>query len=181
MKYEEIRENPKMMMKTNEMRDMWFVSCFTEKYENLSMWEDYADHGRGICLAYEAVRLLEEVKKYSSLNAQFLPVRYVDNRNNCKDMMLNHYDLLEDLNGTTNKLLLACMTKDRMKYSMEEEWRLLMYGERKERLGNGMCAPFINPDIIFCGPNIDTKCNDYQNLIAVAKQKNIDVVHAENR
>ena len=49
-------------------------------------------------------------------------------------------------------------------YSKEEEWRLLMYGERKERLGNGMCAPFINPNIIFCGPEIDKQCEDYQRL-----------------
>ena len=143
------------------------------------MWEDYADHGRGICLAYEASSLLGEVKKYESLGVQFLPIRYVDDRNSCRDMMLNHQDLLEDLYETTNKLLLACMTKNRMKYSKEEEWRLLMYGERKERLGNGMCAPFINPNIIFCGPEIDKQCEDYQRLIAVAKQKNIDVVHAK--
>ena len=27
VKYEEIRANPKMMKKTNEMRDMWFAAC----------------------------------------------------------------------------------------------------------------------------------------------------------
>ena len=176
--FQEIIDDSRMIRKANEIRDMWLVSCFTEKYDNDDMWDEYADERRGICLAYEAGKLLKEIQKYNILDAKFMPVRYVDNRQECKDMMMNHHDLLEDSGDCENKLLLACMTKDYHDYSKEEEWRLLMFGERKGNQDNGVSAPFINPDVIICGSNIDTNCEEYKKMIELAEQKNIKVISA---
>ncbi len=173
--YEYIKNNDKIREKLDDLRDMNLVACFTERYNNERMWTNYANHGEGICLAYNSVDLLKYIRGYSStLDAQFLPVRYVECREKCRDMMLNHYDLLEDRPETNNKYLISCMTKDKSNFSYEEEWRFLLLAERKEEhVGKGKSAPFIGPNTIIFGSNIDKKSDLYIRLVEIARSKNI--------
>ena len=38
---DDIIENPRFAEKINEMRNMWMIACFTERYNNSKMWAQY--------------------------------------------------------------------------------------------------------------------------------------------
>lgn len=49
-----------------QMRNMWMISCFTEHYDNIHMWNEYADKEKGICLAYGFMDVLKTILKYGA-------------------------------------------------------------------------------------------------------------------
>lgn len=112
IKAEDIIANPRFAEKIDEMRNMWMIACFTERYDNSKMWEQYANDSRGICLVYSFYDVLESIKQIQGMS--IMPVRYVDDRNKCKDICLNHKDLLED--ESESKYQLTCTTKERSNY-----------------------------------------------------------------
>lgn len=166
-------ENPKFASKIKDMRDMWMISCFTERYNNQKMWEQYANKEAGMCLVYNFKDILDAVSGNKEMT--IMPVRYVENRDDCRDIALNHRDLIEDISDTYYKYLLTCTTKDRLKYSFEEEWRLIF---EKENINKeiGECISFVNPVIIICGGKMDKNSPEYDELIKVAKEKGIEVI-----
>lgn len=93
------------------------------------MWLRYADNSTGICLVYSFYEVLNAVKAIDGMS--IMPVRYVDNREQYSDICLNHKDLLDPDDESEAKYQLTCTTKERLKYSFEEEWRLI-YERAKE-------------------------------------------------
>lgn len=174
IKAEDIIANPRFAKKIDEMRNMWMIACFTERYDNSKMWEQYANDSRGICLVYSFYDVLESIKQIQGMS--IMPVRYVDDRNKCKDICLNHKDLLED--ESESKYQLTCTTKERLNYSFEEEWRLIYEREKNVTDGEniGDCIPFVNPIAIICGKFVNKESSDYKNLISIAKKQGIRVM-----
>ena len=80
-----------------------------------------------------------------------MPVRYVDNRDKCKDIL---------------------------SYSFEEEWRLIYERAKKDADGEkiGDSIPFIKPAVIICGDSLNRKSSEYQRLVEIATEKNIAVL-----
>lgn len=173
--FEKIKENSQFKEKIEDIRSMGLIACFTERIDNDEMWVQYAKNETGMCLAYNSLSLIDFVKKQK--NMDFMPVRYVENRDKCKDIMLNHYDLLENRNNTNDKYTLTCMTKDKSRFSFEEEWRLI-FAKEKDKYSNkiGECIPFINPEFIIYGKNIDKKSDNYFKLKEITKNKNIKLI-----
>lgn len=170
----EIDRNPKVTSKINEMRNMQMITCFTERYNNDRMWEQYANHNEGICLVYNMKDILDIVKQNELFD--FMPIRYVAKRDSCKDMQLNHDDLLGDNEKDYLKYALSCNTKDRLKYSFEEEWRLIYDLEKKDEAESGLNIPFVNPKVILLGGKVNTNSLEYKKLLDIASQKHIRVV-----
>ena len=172
---DDIIKNPIFAKKIEDMRNMWMISCFTERYNNSRMWAQYANDFSGICLVYSFSDVLETIKHSKEMD--IMPVRYVDNRDECKDIYLNHKDLLDD--ESESKYQLTCTTKERLKYSFEEEWRLIYGREKADTDGKkiGDCIPFINPTTIICGNLVDKASLEYQRLISIAKKKGIRVMY----
>ena len=65
-----------------------------------------------------------------------------------------------------------------MKYSFEEEWRLIYERSREDADGEkiGDSIPFIKPALIICGDSLNRKSSEYQRLVEIAKEKNIVVL-----
>lgn len=174
VKVDDIIGNPNFTEKIDEMRNMWMIACFTERYDNSKMWKQYADNSNGICLVYNFLNVLEKIENTQGMS--IMPVRYVDDRNKCKDICLNHKDLLEYNDESEAKYQLTCTTKEKLKYSFEEEWRLIYEREKEDTDGIGDCIPFINPTLIICGSLVDKKTSEYQKLISIAEKKEIKVI-----
>lgn len=171
-----IEENPKVQEKLVDMRNLWMISCFTERHNNSRMWKEYANSSKGICLVYSFYDVLNKIN--DSEDMSIIPVRYVDNRDKCTDISLNHRDLLESNDETDAKYRLTCTTKEKLIYSFEEEWRLI-YEREKERADGGKIGDnisFVNPRMIICGKLVDKESADYQELIRIAERKGISVL-----
>ncbi len=179
VKFDEIMANEEFGNKINEIRDIWRVACFTERNNNQIMWEEYSDNKSGICLVYSLIDVLSYVKDHLNTFFLLMPVRYVDDRGSCSELMLNHRDLLAPSSDTMDKYALACMTKKKDKYSVEEEWRLLARREMScDDIGESF--PFINPSSIICGENSLYNSHIYKELESIANQKRINLVKREN-
>lgn len=174
--FHDLESNPKIKKKISDIRNMWMISCFTERDNNIKMWQQYADNCKGICLVYSFKDILDNVKNTESMI--IMPVRYIDNRSECPDLKLDHHDLLENLNVTDSKYLLSCTTKERVNYSFEEEWRLILERNKEEGDGDtiGISVQFIDPLIVICGSNIDRTTNEYQQLVNITTRKKIGLV-----
>lgn len=170
---DDIKENPKFKRKIDDMRNMWMIACFTEKYNNNKMWKEYAVDNTGICLVYSFLDILNKIK--NTVGMSIMPVRYVDNRMECADISLNHKDLLEADDKSESKYQLMCTTKEKLQYSFEEEWRLILEKEKEDIDGTeiGKNIPFVSPKGIICGKLIDKKSAEYEKLLCIAKGKGI--------
>ena len=173
---DDIMSNDKVKAKVNDMRDMWMIACFTETHDNKKMWLRYADNSTGICLVYSFYEVLNAVKAIDGMS--IMPVRYVDNREQYSDICLNHKDLLDPDDESEAKYQLTCTTKERLKYSFEEEWRLIYERAKEDADGEkiGDSIPFIKPALIICGDLLNRKSSEYQRLVEIAKEKNITVL-----
>lgn len=172
----DIMENPKISEKIDDMRNVSMIACFTERYNNEKMWEEYANHSRGICLVYSFFDILEVIKHSEGMN--IMPVRYVDNRKDCEDIKLNHKDLIDPDDISESKYRLICITKEKRTYSFEEEWRLIYERAKEvtdgEKIGDSI--PFINPKIIICGDLVEKNSSEYRRLMKIASEKGISLM-----
>ena len=131
-----------------------YVSCFTDKKNSLSMWSDYADSGRGICLEYNFV----DLEKFSSENRLvFSPVRYSDN---------------EFSPGQKKDAALSMMWKEKI-FSNESEWRLWKTDYHSSDIGKLMSS--IHPQKIYMGKNMDTESELYEELLRLSEEMNIEL------
>ena len=83
--------------------------------------------------------------------------------------------------ATEAKYKLACMTKEKLLYSFEEEWRLIYDREKKieDEQADGDSIPFINPKRIICGRAVDQNSAEYKELIEIAEDKGIEIVQMD--
>lgn len=189
MDIKSIENNPEVLKRLDKIRNMWMISCFTEKKDNKCMWSEYADYHSGICLEYDFKKVLDKVKEAGG-EMRIMPVRYIEDRDCCSDMALNHKDLLNmnDDAATEAKYKLACMTKEKLLYSFEEEWRLIYDREKKiedeqeqeQKQKTGDSIPFINPKRIICGKAVDQNSAEYKKLIEIAEDKGIEMVQMDH-
>lgn len=183
MDIKDIEKNPEVLKRLDKIRNMWMISCFTGKKDNKRMWSEYANQCKGICLEYDFKKVLDKVKETGG-EMRIMPVRYIEDRDSCSDMALNHKDLLNmnDEGATEAKYKLACMTKEKLLYSFEEEWRLIYDREKKieDEQIDGDSIPFINPKRIICGKAVDKNSAEYKELIEIAKDKGIEMVQMDH-
>lgn len=142
--YEALRE---------KIRDQALVACFSEKYEDY-MWDEYASNSEGICLMYN----LQEVFLAAGNELKFYPVRYVDNRRNQKDIWFTsrEYNERDDYELAHLKFLLSCLTKERIPYSKEAEWRFFHDFASLDKSESGKKFDFhVKPRAVIMGKNID--------------------------
>lgn len=139
------------------IRDQALVSCFSEQYDE-KMWKKYADDSEGICLVYN----LREIFINLSENLKFYPVRYVDDRKKQRDIWFTSQEYNNEDNSEPEhlKFLLSCLTKDKVPYSSEAEWRLFYDSASLKDDEDGQFFDFsIKPKMVIMGKNIDRNIN----------------------
>lgn len=169
--------NPRYAALKKTLRNMCLVSCLTDK-KTTKMWNEYASNSEGICLEYDLQHVLEEIKKNEDL--ELCPVRYVENRKITKDIMFDSMDYfseeLDAIERTRYKYYLSCMTKDRIPYVSESEWRLICFETNIPIQQEGKKIGFLKPSKIYLGKNIDRNLQFKVEILKVAEEQGIDVV-----
>lgn len=174
-----IRKDSVFKGKVQQMRDLQMIACFTEQYDNMKMWCQYADFKKGHCLVYRFSDILDEVKRNHHMS--IMPVRYVDNRDSDPTIILNHKDLLDRSSEYDPKFPLTCTTKERKDYSFEEEWRLILEKERTSGdVAEGKTMAFVDPKAIILGPLVNRESQGYKELLEIANNRVIKVFRYED-
>lgn len=154
-KYKEIvdnlKQNPRYIEMKEKVRNMCLVSCITDKMNDY-MWEQYTSNSEGICLEYEFEDVLKAI---ADLNIRFFPVRYVEDRSKTKDIQFGPDEYADDAPDELmeRKYILSCMTKSKIPYAKESEWRVLCE-DMDDSIKKGKLFDFAKPGKIYLGKNI---------------------------
>ena len=171
-----LEKNSRFIELQNRIRDKVLVACLSGNYSEY-MWEEYAHNSEGICLVYDIydiILLRNEIKVY--------PVRYVENRRQCKDIkfgIAEYGDSADCFENERLKFILSCLTKNRYPYFQEAEWRLFGDNTITEKEKGKLFSFPVKPKIIILGKNIsrnnefETKIRDY------AREEGIELINQE--
>ena len=161
-----------------KIRDQALVSCFSEQYSE-KMWEKYANDSEGICLMYNLREIFLNLPK----ELKFYPVRYVDVRKAQQDIYFtsNEYNNGNDSEPEHLKFLLSCLTKEKVPYSSEAEWRLFYDNALLEIDKVGQYFDFlIKPKALIMGKNIDRNSAFKKRVEEYASKNDIKLLKAQN-
>ena len=169
---------PEFIHLKKKIRDQALVSCFSEQYSE-KMWRKYANDSEGICLVYNLREIFINLPK----DLKFYPVRYVDDRKEQYDIRFTsqEYNNKNDSEQEHLKFLLSCLTKNKVPYSSEAEWRLFYDNALLNDDEKGQCFNFIiKPKVVIMGRNIDRNI-DYKKRVEEYVSKNgIRLLYAQD-
>ena len=175
---EAIEIRPEFIELKKKIRDQALVSCFSEQYSE-KMWDEYAKNSEGICLVYNLREIFINLPK----NLKFYPVRYVDDRKNQYDIKFtsHEYNNGDDSEPEHLKFLLSCLTKDKVPYSSEAEWRLFYDNASLKDNEKGQCFDFtIKPKAVIMGRNIDRDIDFRKRVEEDASNNCIKILRAQD-
>lgn len=161
------------------IKDDFLTACITENFDE-KMWTEYAQNGEGFCALYDTKQIIVESQK---LGYFFYPVRYVENRKECQDIVFtaNEYaDSDQSYDSYKRKAYLSCLTKDILPYSSEGEWRMIHINPGLSEGEKGKKYPFIKPFMIIAGENIGKNPEIENSLVDVSKQLDIKLIKASD-
>lgn len=171
---EKIQQNSTYAEMKKKARNNCLIACITDKMTN-QMWEEYALHSEGICLEYDFEDVLRAITR---LNMRFFPIRYVEDRNKTKDIQFGPKEYAENASEELmyRKYILSCLTKDKVPYAKESEWRVLCDKTDIPMTEKGKLFKFIRPNKIYLGKNISQNNHFEKEIISVANEYGISVV-----
>ena len=174
-----LRITEKMNAIRNSMRNSMVIYCMTERMDNHSLWENYADKYRGFCVEYDFAEFSKKPYKYYENLAYLFPMSYVEKRPVYDMLPLLEGGLLEfftgddswkkdsKLNATLNMHLLY--KKD--DYQYEREWRFARVGS----IGQKCYFPFVSA--IYTGKDISK--DNLEKLLEIGKHLAVPVYSQE--
>lgn len=131
------------------MYPQFYVACFSKNFEDSSMWGNYADEHKGICLMFEeklkddkkvlpfhlATALVGDTEKYEFVNRQLHKMSY-----NIKNAKINFFENLGRLNGIQLSSWLMHNGKKSRAYDViyrdMEKWRREYWGFFRDEVVN---------------------------------------------
>ena len=164
--------------KMQQLKDSYYVTCFTETFENDNLWETYAERYTGFCIEYNFN--LERKEKLLELLYNFAPMIYnerkaidlvdifrVAKKHYCKEEydknIIHNIDLEMNLHTRTKSVT----------YDHEMEWRF--YQKIDSEIDRKFHFPYINRIIL----GKDIKPRNKARLINIAKRNKFDVYQQE--
>ena len=118
-----------------------------------------------------------------SENLKFYPVRYVDDRKKQCDIWFTSQEYNNEDNSESEhlKFLLSCLTKDKVPYSSEAEWRLFYDSASLKDDEDGQFFDFsIKPKIVIMGKNIDRNINFRKSVEEYASKNCIRILRKQD-
>lgn len=175
-KANEIIENFKQKMQ--QIKDSYYVTCFTETFENDNLWETYAERYTGFCIEYSFSKVNNEQLKKLLYN--FAPMIYkerqaidlldifsVAKKHYCGEdydkNIVHNIDLEMNLHSRTKSVT----------YDHEMEWRL--YQKIDSKVDRKFHFPYISRVIL----GKDIKPRNKVRLINIAKKNDFEVYQQE--
>lgn len=168
-----MNENPKFIKINESIKNQCLVACITQTYNDY-MWEHYAQHHEGVCFEYEMDQVIFAIKN----DLRFFPIRYVDSRNNLEDIRFDssdYGDTNESFHRSRMKYMLSCLTKNKVPFSKEYEWRFLYEYMELEDGKTGHLFNFIFPSKIYLGKNIVNNITFEKGIIDFANSTGIPI------
>jgi len=164
--------------KMEELKDYYYVTCFTQTFKNDNLWETYAKKYTGFCIEYDLSVIDERKKRHLLLDFAPMvygnkkPVNFIDLFKLAKmEYCEESYDksLVTDMDVQFN---LQARTKSKT-YDHEKEWR---YYKKKENFElRKFYFPYISK--IYLGK--DVKAKNKSRILAIANDKGIEVYQQE--
>ena len=133
-------------------RNMYNICCFSDSYDNETMWAYYADSHKGFCVGYDIKGLNNDMTELT------LPVLYKKDCSLCVDD-------LDELNSSDCMHMLTVKTQ---KWNHEREWRTFFKATPPKNRENMPCAK-----VVYLGANIFSEHE--QKLKIICEQKKIKV------
>ena len=131
-----------------------YVTCFTDKKNSLTMWNDYANAAKGICMEYS----YDDIMTFAQDNNLFFaPVRYSDKNLEITDKVSS---------------VMSMMSKPKVE-SDEYEWRLWKIDLHSTDIGKIMAG--ISPRKIYIGRNADDE-ELINELYDIGLEKDIEII-----
>lgn len=119
----------KTLSEIEKLYDLAYIKSFSEKYDNLIMWSNYADNFSGMCVAYDVKKLQDNILYH------LFPVRYSNNRNT-KSNLISSFRELEEMKHAKKesndysfdflKDVMGLFLTKSVDWKYEEEWRLIV-------------------------------------------------------
>lgn len=175
---EQLNKNARFENLRNKIRDQALVACFSERYDEF-MWKNYTLDSEGICLVYN----LNDIFLSLPSELKFYPVRYVDNRKKQKDIWFTskEYNFIDNSEPEYLKFLFSCLTKERIPYSSEVEWRLFSDFSELEEGENGKKFDFlVKPRAIVKGRNIERNLDFRDRVREYSSKSGIRLLKAQD-
>lgn len=113
------------------------VACFSEIKDSEYMWEHYANRENGFCLEYDMTKF----RKKDVLRREMFPVHYMDERVILDSLLQSNHPK----NVWSSQILIAILTKKKMKYRDEKEWGFVLGNTAYDSNKSGLTFPFIKP------------------------------------
>lgn len=168
-----IKEDHKFQQLNEIIRNECLIACISESC-NSYMWKHYAQNSEGICFEYEMDNIIMGIKH----PLRFFPIRYVDNRSETKDIKFNSHDFNDidvSYENAANKYMISCLTKDKVPYAQEYEWRLICDHIKLDDSKTGTLFDFVLPSKIILGNNISNHSNFENAIMECARNKGIPI------
>ncbi len=168
-----IEANSDFQQVSERMRNECLVACISGTF-NTYMWEHYAQNNEGICLEYDMDNIITNTK----FPLRFLPIRYVESRQKTDDIKFNSLDFNNTdaaYKNAAKKYMASCLTKNKIPYAQEHEWRLIYDHCSLDNGKEGLLFDFILPSKIILGKNIFNNPNFANSIIECAKNKGIPI------
>ena len=112
-----------------ELLERYYVCCFTDQKDNKRMWEEYADNGKGLMMAFNVNKLL------NLYNGDYMYLMKVTYQSASPELPLGIWAESSDEAMPKIKRILFCKKEA---FSWENEFRLLLNTERTSHVSEEM-------------------------------------------
>ena len=175
--FDELKEKftSEIIQKVKEVRNNALISCFSKRYDSILMWSHYGDKHKGICVEFDRP------------DKDFLDVKYSKKR--CKfdledtTRRVLGYMLSNEEADVNDKGLIRCISQPFIVKSLdwryEEEIRCILSPNSEGVIVGDELNLYSMPTRItkiYIGCKVDNKSNEYEELLRIANERNIEIV-----
>lgn len=175
--FDELKEKftSEIIQKVKEVRNNALISCFSKRYDSILMWSHYGDKHKGICVEFDRP------------DKDFLDVKYSKKR--CKfdledtTRRVLGYMLSNEEVDVNDKGLIRCISEPFIVKSLdwryEEEIRCILSPNSEGVIVGDELNLYSMPTRItkiYIGCKVDNKSNEYEELLRIANERNIEIV-----
>lgn len=175
--FDELKEKftSEIIQKVKEVRNNALISCFSKRYDSILMWSHYGDKHKGICVEFDRP------------DKDFLDVKYSKKR--CKfdledtTRRVLGYMLSNEEVDVNDKGLIRCISEPFIVKSLdwryEEEIRCILSPNTEGVIVGDELNLYTMPTRItkiYIGCKVDNKSNEYEELLRIANERNIEIV-----
>ena len=175
--FDELKEKytNEIIQKVKKVRNNSLISCFSKRYDSILMWSHYGDKHKGICIEFDRPDKDFLDVKYSTKRCKF---DLEDTTRRVLGYMLSNEEV--DVN---DKGLIRCISKPfivkSLDWQYEEEVRCILSSNSEGVIVGDELNLYTMPTRItkiYIGCKVDTKSNEYEELLRIANERNIEIV-----